>query len=96
MYTASGEILPALSSTAKSDAFLGSSEPPANRQAFITEGENAKVGRFGFFGEWSELNGSIIGPAMQQIWSGEGTPEEVLPNLCEDVNAFLADNGYGN
>jgi len=45
VYTASGEILPALQSTANSDVFLGSEDRPANRQAFITEGENAKPGR---------------------------------------------------
>jgi multiple sugar transport system substrate-binding protein len=95
LYTASGEILPALVSTAKSDAFLGSDQPPANREAFIVEGENAKVGRFGFFPEWNELDGSVLSPALQLIWSGESTPEDVLPALCEDVNAFLQDKGYG-
>ncbi len=94
IYTASGEILPALQSTAKSDAFLGISDIPANRMAFITEGENAKVGRTGFFREWNELNGSIISPAMQSIWSGEANPEEALPALCEAVDTFLAQNGY--
>ena len=94
IYTASGEILPALQSTAKSDAFLSISDIPANRMAFITEGENAKVGRTGFFREWNELNGTIISPAMQSIWSGEASPEEALPALCEAVDAYLAQNGY--
>jgi multiple sugar transport system substrate-binding protein len=94
LYTASGEILPALQSTAHSDAFLNTGTPPENRQAFLTEGENAKAGRLAYFPEWNELSGSIISPALQQIWSGEMTAEEVLPQLCEDVNAFLADNGY--
>jgi multiple sugar transport system substrate-binding protein len=94
IYTESGEILPALQSTAKSDAFLNAGTPPENRQAFIIEGENAKVGGIGLFPEWSELNGSIISPAMAEIWAGDATPEEVLPALCEQVNAFLAENGY--
>ncbi len=94
LYTQSGEIFPALESTAKSDAFLNSDQPPANRQAFLTEAENAKVGNFGYFPEWDELNGSIIDPALEAIWAGESTPEEVVPGLCEQVNAFLADNGY--
>jgi multiple sugar transport system substrate-binding protein len=38
LYTAAGEIFPALQSTAKSVAFLKSGAPPANRQAFLTEG----------------------------------------------------------
>ena len=94
IYTQSGEILPALQSTAKSDAFLGMDAPPANRQAFIIEGENAKIGRTGYFAEWNELNGSIIGPGLDQIWAGEAAPEDVLPGLCEQVDAFLADNEY--
>jgi ABC-type glycerol-3-phosphate transport system substrate-binding protein len=94
IYTMSGEILPALISTANSDVFLGSTEPPANRQAFVIEGEGAKVGRQGLIPEWNELSGSIITPAMQQIWVGDAEPADALPALCEQVNAFLADNGY--
>ncbi len=94
LYTESGEILPALQSTAKSDAFLGLDTPPTNRQAFITEGENAKIGRTGFFPEWNELSSSIISPAMDSIWAGEASAADVLPGLCEQVNAFLADAGY--
>ncbi len=94
LYTQSGEIFPALQSTARSDAFLEAGMPPENRQAFLTEGENAKVGRFGYFPEWGELNGSILNPALEAVWAGEATPEEVVPGLCEQVNAFLADNGY--
>ncbi|MEM7127670.1 MAG: sugar ABC transporter substrate-binding protein [Chloroflexota bacterium] len=94
LYTESGEILPALQSTANSAAFLGMDAAPANRQAFITEGENAKIGRIGYFAEWSELNGSVISPALSSIWAGEATPEDTLAGLCEQVDTFLADNGY--
>ena len=94
LYTESGEILPALQSTAKSDAFLSLGEPPDNRQAFITEGENARIGRTGYFAEFNEMNGTIVNPEMSRIWAGEATPEEVLPGICEQVDAFLADSGY--
>ena len=94
IYTESGEILPALMSTAKSDAFLGMDQPPANREAFIIEGESAKPGVIVVIPEWNELSGSVINPALEQIWAGEATPEEVLPDLCDQVDAFLADNGY--
>jgi len=94
MYTASGEIFPALRSTARSDAFLKADQPPTNRQAFLTEGENAKVGRFGYFPEWGELDGSIIGPGMQKVWAGEATPGEAAAEICEQVDAFLAEQGY--
>jgi multiple sugar transport system substrate-binding protein len=94
IYTAAGEIFPALRSTARSDAFLKAGQPPTNRQAFLTEGENAKVGRFGYFPEWGELNGSIISPGMQKVWAGEATPQEAVAEICEQVDAFLAENGY--
>lgn len=94
LYTEAGEIFPALQSTAQSEAFLESGQPPANRQAFLTEGENAKVGRFGYFPEWDEIDSSIIGPNLQRVWAGEATPEEVLPDICQQVDAFLKDNGY--
>lgn len=94
LYTESGEILPALQSTAKSDAFLGLSTPPTNRQAFITEGENSKVGRTGYFAEWNELSSTIISPVMDSIWAGEAVAADVLPGVCDQVDQFLADAGY--
>src|SRR5690606_17600313 len=94
IYTLSGEILPALQSTANSDAFLGSTEPPANREAFIIEGEGAKSGRILMIPEWNELNGSVITPALEQIWVGDAEPAEALPALCDQIEGFLADNGY--
>lgn len=94
LYTASGEIFPALQSTARSDAFLNSGKPPANRQAFLTEGENGKVGRFGYFPEWDELNGTLVDPVMQRIWAGEAAPDEVIPGICEQVDAYLKDKGF--
>lgn len=94
LYTKSGEIFPALRSTAESDAFLDAGAPPADRQAFLTEAVNAKIGRFGYFPEWDELDGTILGPTLEQIWAGEATPEEVLPALCAQIDAFLAEKGY--
>jgi multiple sugar transport system substrate-binding protein len=94
IYTESGEILPALMSTAKSDAFLGSDQPPANREAFIIEGESAKAGVILLIPEWNELSNSIITPALEQIWVGDAAPADALPALCEQMDTFLADNGY--
>ncbi len=93
-YTSTGESLPALKSTAQSDAFLKAGQPPQNRAAFITEGENAKVGRFGYFPEWGELDGSIISPGLEKVWAGESKPEQALPQICQQVDAFLKEHGY--
>lgn len=93
-YTSAGEIFPALKSTAQGEAFLNNGQPPANKQAFLTEAENAKVGRFGYFPEWGELDGSIISPGLEKIWAGDQTVEEALPAICQQVDAFLKDKGY--
>lgn len=94
LYTETGEILPALRSTARSDAFLKPNTPPANRQAFLTEADNAKVGRLGYFGEWGELEDSLITPGLQRIWAGEAKPEQQLPQICQQVDTFLKQKGY--
>lgn len=94
LYTESGEIFPALESTAKSDAFLKADKPPQNRQAFLTEGENAKVGRFGYFPEWDEMAGSIIDAGLEPVWAGEAQPEQAVQQICQQVDAFLQEKGY--
>jgi multiple sugar transport system substrate-binding protein len=93
MYTKNGEIFPALRSVASSQDFLGVAKP-ANRQAFVASAEAAKPGGFAYFPQWDELSGSIISPQLERLWAGEAAPAEVVPGLCEAVNAFLANNGY--
>ena len=60
----------------------------------MTEGENSKVGGFGYFPDWDELAGTIIEPGMQQIWAGEQKPDDVLPAVCNQVDAYLKGKGY--
>lgn len=93
LYTAAGEIFPALQSVANSPAFM-TDQAPANKQGIITEAAASGIGGFGYFPEDGELSGSVIGPALQKIWAGEAAPADVLPGLCEQVNAFLAEKGY--
>ena len=93
IYTERGEIFPALQSVAESPAFM-TDQPPANKQAIITEAEASGVGGFGYFPEWDELQSSVINPGLDLIWAGEATPADELPQLCEQVNQFLADNGF--
>lgn len=94
LYTETGESLPALKSTAQSDAFLKAAVAPQSRDAFIIEGESAKVGRFGYFPEWGELDSSIISPGLERIWAGEATVDQALPEICTQVDAFLQERGY--
>ena len=57
------------------------------------DAEGGNLLRDGWFAEWNELNGTLIAPVLTLIWSGETQPADVLPGLCEDVDAFLADIG---
>ena len=65
IYTERGEIFPALQSVANSPTFL-TNQPPANKQAIITEAEASGVGGFGYFPEWDELAGSVINPGLDK------------------------------
>jgi multiple sugar transport system substrate-binding protein len=93
LYTERGEIFPALQSVANSPAFM-TDQPPANKQAIITEAKASGVGGFGYFPEWDELQSSIINPGLDKIWAGEVTAEKGLPELCKQVDQFLKDKGY--
>lgn len=93
LYTQAGEIFPALQSVANSPAFL-TDQPPANKQAIIIEASASGVGGFGYFPEWGELSGSIIGPGLDRIWAGEADPASVLAEICAQVDQFLAERGY--
>ncbi len=93
VYTDAGEIFPALQSVANSPAIMND-QPPANKQAIITEAAASGVGGFGYFPEWGELDGSVLSPGLDPIWSGEATPADQLSVVCDGVDAFLAENGY--
>jgi multiple sugar transport system substrate-binding protein len=94
IYTEAGEIFPALQSTAGSDAFLRAEQPPANRQAFLTEARHSVVGRFGYFPGWDELEGLIILPELQRLWTGETTVDDAVTQICGDVDSWLVGNGF--
>ena len=93
IYTEAGEIFPALQTVANSPAFMNDA-PPANKQAILTEAGASDVGGFGYFPEWGEIDGSILGPGMELVWSGEATPADQVAVVCEQIDAFLAENGY--
>ncbi|MEZ4831379.1 MAG: hypothetical protein R2873_05120 [Caldilineaceae bacterium] len=45
------------------------------------------------FAEWNELSGTIISPNLDRIW-WRSRPADVLPEICEQVDTYLADKGY--
>ncbi len=80
--------------SANSPAFLEQGGGTVNRQAFITEASGAGPGGLGFFPEWAELSDTIWTPGQNSIWAGEATAAEALPTIADQINQFLADNGY--
>lgn len=92
LYAERGEIFPALQSTTN-NVFLAQEGNPANKQAFMTEAAGSGIGGFGYFPEWSEID-SIVSAEMNKVWSGEAQPADVVTAACEQVDQFLADNGF--
>lgn len=94
IYTERGEIFPALQTVANSPAYLDQGGGSVNRQAFIIEASGAGPGGLGFFPEWAELSDTIWTPTLNSMWAGEAVAADALPAVSEQINAFLADNGY--
>ncbi|MBZ0288245.1 MAG: sugar ABC transporter substrate-binding protein [Anaerolineae bacterium] len=96
IYFSAGDAFPPTKSAAESPVFLDESRGPANKQAWLTGAETAPPNGNGWFPDWNELNSTTISPVLTSIWAGEAQPADVLPGLCETVNTFLADKGYGS
>lgn len=92
IYAERGEIFPALQSTTN-NVFLTQEGNPTNKQAFMTEAAGSAVGGFGYFPEWDEID-SIVSAEMSKVWTGEAQPADVVTAACEQVDQFLADNGF--
>lgn len=44
--------------------------------------------------EWGEIDGSIVGPGMDLVWSGEATPADQVPACVSRSTPSFAENGY--
>jgi multiple sugar transport system substrate-binding protein len=94
IYFATGEAFPPTRSAAESEVFMNPDRPPENKEAWLIGAETASVNNNGWFADWNELNSTLINPVLASIWAGEAQPADVLPGLCEDVDAYLAEHGY--
>jgi len=81
--TATGMIQPSLMAIAESDAFL-KSPGPAHKSILLKMPQYSHYTPF--MPNWFELQFGAYGPAMDPVWIGLKTPEEVLPNLTRDIN----------
>lgn len=94
IYFSTGEAFPPTRSGAESPVFMNPDRGPENKEAWMTDIEEANILNNGWFGDWNELNGTIINPVLASIWSGEAQAADVLPAMCDAVNTYLADKGY--
>ncbi|HUO57453.1 MAG TPA: sugar ABC transporter substrate-binding protein [bacterium] len=81
--TETGMIQPALIQLAESDTFLKSPGAP-NKGILLKMPQYAHYQPF--LSNWGEIYYGAFNPAMDRVWLGEKTPEEVLPGLCKDIN----------
>jgi ABC-type glycerol-3-phosphate transport system substrate-binding protein len=78
-----GLVQPALVKVAQSDAFL-KSPGPASKKILLNMPNEAHFGPF--MKNWNEIWYGQVGPAMDRVWNGDKTPEQVLPKLVKDLN----------
>lgn len=79
-----GFLQPASLKLARSDAFLKS--PGAEHKACLLD--MTRHSRFSPFDpRWGEIQYGMIWPALDRAWSGDQTPETILPELCRKINA---------
>lgn len=80
---ATGFIQPALVKLAESPEFL-QAPGPANRKVLLGMTQDARYQPF--LANWPEIWYGHFQPALDQVWIGDKTPEQVLPGVVRDVN----------
>jgi multiple sugar transport system substrate-binding protein len=95
IYFSTGEAFPPTRTGAESPVFMNPDRLPEHKEAWMIDAEEANILNNGWFGDWNELNSTIINPALASIWAGEAQAADVLPEMCDTVDQYLADHGYG-
>jgi multiple sugar transport system substrate-binding protein len=89
IFAETGVAVPARMSVAENSDFLKAAE---GMDAFLVE---AKVGRSSpVIKEWSEIYNTAVSPKVDLVWTGDKTAEEVVPEICTEVEKMLAEAGY--
>jgi multiple sugar transport system substrate-binding protein len=95
VYFSTGEAFPPTRSGAESAVFLNPERGPEHKEAWLLGAESSNINGFGWFAEYAELRDTLINPTLNSIWAGDAQAADVLPGLCEDVDAYLVEHGYG-
>lgn len=78
-----GMIQPSIISLAQSDVFL-KAPGPAHKAVLLDMWKYSHYQPF--MSNWGEIMGSNFAPAMDKVWLGDRTPEEVLPEVSKIIN----------
>lgn len=80
---ATGMIQPALISLAGSDVFAKA--PGPEHKGILLDMPKDSIYE-PFIANWGEIFYGTLGPAMDPVWLGEKTPEQVLPEVTKRIN----------
>ncbi len=80
---ATGMIQPALKKLAESDVYL-KSPGPANKAMLLNMPDQSTYQPF--LSNWGEIYYGTLTPALDPVWLGSKTPEEVLPKVSKEIN----------
>ncbi len=81
--TQTGMIQPAQMALAQSDVFLKA--PGADHKSILLEMPNYSYYQ-PFMANWPEIFYGVLTPALDQVWMGTKTPEQVVPDVTRKVN----------
>jgi multiple sugar transport system substrate-binding protein len=92
IFAETGELFPALKSVAQSNSYQ--KPPPPGKESLAFMAQYAQTAGQALFPEWAELDGNIVEPGLQKVWTGEQTVSQAVPPLVQQVNAYLKQKGY--
>ena len=87
IFASTGVAVPAYRSDQTRDAFV-SALPEGFGEIFLEDTEYGKIPPL--FDGWVELNTTVVNPALDLLFIGEATAEEVVAMMKPDVEEFLA------
>ncbi|MCK9524915.1 MAG: sugar ABC transporter substrate-binding protein [Limnochordia bacterium] len=86
IFASSGVAVPAFRSEQTHNAFKNAL-PEGFGQIFLDDTENGKIGAL--FDGWVELNSTVVTPALDLLFIGEATAEEVFTSIRPEIEAYL-------
>lgn len=90
IFASTGLAVPALNTEETTQAFLDALPETISGEVFIEETANGVL--FPVFPGWTEIESTVVIPALDLVWNGERTAEEAITEIAPAVDAALAAN----